>query len=516
MQFLSLQKAIYPFPCNNGIYMEKILKQTVFIVFFAFSIITSLLFVFPGKTNINNMLLPIVIIIAAAVFVKFPVMQNIKIKNPGIALLFISALALVVRIIWVSLVQVIPESDFYTYHSLGQSIITGNITNSVFVSLFPHVYGFSKILSFMYSIFGAEIITAVYFNITINMGILFLIYYLGKNLADVNTGLIAAAIYAFWPSQIFYNAFVLTEPLYTFGVLLTFYLYFIILKHIKKKWYLVLSFLLLGTGLGFLKLIRPAASIVLLSILIHFMFTQNECIESLEQRNRYSLRSKRGLIAKLANFKKAAFKASILAVLVLAFLITSALSLNYIEKTIGIETTRNTSGFFLLVGSNIEAKGKYNNEDAELLKDMINKGVPADEIQKKLSELGRKRLLQADILSQVNHQLNKNKSLWGVDTDSIHFTQAAFSPTSHIDIEKHSLWLSGVANVYYYIFFFISLYSLFVLKNKIPSFYYVFYLYILGTVAAHMLAEVQSRYHYPVIPLFCLLAATVLTRKHIA
>jgi len=173
---------------------------------------------------------------------------------------------------------------------------------------------------------------------------------------------------------------------------------------------------------------------------------------------------------------------------------------------------RHTSGFYLLVGTNLKGKGKYNNEDAAILQAMLNGGMPADKIQRQLSESGIKRILETDIILQIRHQMNKNKCMWRIDSDSISFTKATISPTSHINIEKHSIWLSEVANFYYSVFFLLALSSIFFLKNEIPPFYFVFYLFILGTVAAHMLAEVQSRYHYPVVPVLCILAATVLTR----
>lgn len=567
--------------------MEQFVKNTITLVFCIFAIITSLLFIISEEFSIENLLFPIVIITISCILAKFPYLYRVKIERPIVALLVISFLALSIRIIWVSLVQVIPESDFYTYHTLSQNILQNNVSNSVFVSLFPHVFGFSKVLSFFYEIFGSNPITAVYFNIVLSIGILILVYYLGKNLIDANTGLAAAAIYAFWPSQIFFNTFVLTEPLYTFGVLLIICFYFVIINKVKKPIYLFLSFLILGSVIGFLKLIRPSASILLLSILIHYFFIAKKKIAysnntllnrssntGLNPKNNFSgdvsnkipykvkevkvktnllipglsllklktsllkkktslfkprtnrCKQKESLLKQNANlFKKkttlpwtkasilnTGAKAALSAVLVLSCSLITSVSIDRIEDKIGIDTARHTSGFYLLVGANLEGKGKYNNKDAAILQAMLNGGMPADMIQRHLSESGIKRFLESDIMSQISHQINKNKYMWRIDSDSISFTKATISPTSHINIEKHSVWLSEVANFYYSVFFLLALSSIFFLRNKIPPFYFVFYLFILGTVAAHMLVEVQSRYHYPVVPVFCILAATVLTR----
>jgi hypothetical protein len=494
--------------------MEQLVKKTITLVFCIFAIITSLLFILSEEFSMENLLFPIVIITISCVLAKFPYLYRVKIKRPIIALSVISFLALSIRIIWATLVQVIPETDFYTYHTLSQNILQNNVSNSVFVSLFPHVFGFSKVLSFFYAIFGSNPITAVYLNIVLNMGILLLLYYLGKNLVNVNTGLAAATIYAFWPSQIFFNVFVLTEPLYTFGVLLIICFYFAIINRIEKPKYFFLLFIILGSAIGFLKLIRPSASILLLSILIHYFFIAEKTITFnyntfLKRKRIAGLNRKRNLCGNTSN---KIFSAALSAVLVLSCSLITSVSINKIEEKIGIDIARHTSGFYLLVGTNLKGKGKYNNEDAAILQAMLNGGMPADKIQRQLSESGIKRILETDIILQIRHQMNKNKCMWRIDSDSISFTKATISPTSHINIEKHSIWLSEVANFYYSVFFLLALSSIFFLKNEIPPFYFVFYLFILGTVAAHMLAEVQSRYHYPVVPVLCILAATVLTR----
>lgn len=539
--------------------MEQLLKKTVTMVFYIFSIITLLLFVFSDGLSIENLLLPIGIIVISGILAVFPYLHNIKIKKPHYVLVVICFFAIFIRIVWVNLVQVVPESDFYTYHNLAQNILNGNVKNSVFVSLFPHVFGFSKVLSFFYAIFKPDPNTAVYLNITLNLGILLMIYYLAKNLVNLNTGLAAAAIYAFWPSQIFFNTFVLTEPLYTFGILFIICFYYFTLTRVNNTVLLVLSFFVIGALTGLLRLIRPAAILLLLSILLHYFFISVKAFSftfsPIKQLKQLKLRQNKPIGTKAlsdagnpllmeaadisvpiyqkpawrrknpapsvaiiqdkikANSIETGFKILLAAVLVMSSNALTGASIDSIEKNIGIETARHTSGFFLLVGTNTEGKGKYNDKDAAMLQALINKGIPADDIQRQLSETGMERILSTDIMSQIQLQIFKNKCMWRLDSDCISFTRAYISPASHINIDKHSMWLLSAADFYYSVFFFIALSSVFFLKKNIPAFYFVFYLYILGTVTAHMLAEVQSRYHYPVIPMFCILAATVLTRK---
>jgi hypothetical protein len=82
-------------------------------------------------------------------------------------------------------------------------------------------------------------------------------------------------------------------------------------------------------------------------------------------------------------------------------------------------------------------------------------------------------------------------------------------------MSKHGDWLAFAADGYYFLFLVLSCAALFFAKSndteKIKGGSYILYLYILGTLAAHMLVEVHSRYHYPVIPLLCLSAGMFFT-----
>jgi hypothetical protein len=192
--------------------MVKIVKRIVTFVFSAFVAITFLIFVF--SENFSAAKLCIIAVIAAVIvlYVKFPIVSKWKIKRIRLFLLAAAAVSLFLRITWVYFVKAIPISDFYTYHSLAGALVGGDILYPKFISLFPHVLGYSKVLSVVYSLFGPQPDSAVAFNIVLNIGILFLIYYIGKILHDEKTGIISAVIYAFWPSQVFYNSLVLTEP----------------------------------------------------------------------------------------------------------------------------------------------------------------------------------------------------------------------------------------------------------------------------------------------------------------
>ena len=478
--------------------MGKIVKGIVTYVFSAFVAITFLIFVF--SENFSAAKLCIIAVIAAVIvlYVKFPIVSKWKIKRIRLFLLAAAAVSLFLRITWVYFVKAIPISDFYTYHSLAGALVGGDILYPKFISLFPHVLGYSKVLSAVYSLFGPHPDSAVAFNIVLNTGILFLVYYIGKILCDEKTGLVSAVIYAFWPSQIFYNSLVLTEPFFTLGILflIAFYLYTI--KRIKNTIWKIPPFLFIGITAGFLKYIRPAIIILILSFLIHYLLLEHKFNLFGKDRRKESLT-----------------RTGICILLILSYTTASSLLLSSIDNLIGIKTAKNTSGFYILAGLNSDSEGRWSEKDSALLESLINEGLTSDQIHEQLTEIGLKRLKEMNLFSFIKLQVYKNKHMWGNDYKSITYIQNSVSPESRVNMSKHGDWLAFAADGYYFLFLVLSCAALFFAKSndteKIKGGSYILYLYILGTLAAHMLVEVHSRYHYPVIPLLCLSAGMFFT-----
>lgn len=473
--------------------MERIAKKTVIIVFSIFTGLTYLLSV-TQKLSWTNAVLHLLVLLAVFLLLKFPVLQKWEIKKPRVVFALISMVALVARIIWVNLIFVNPVSDFYTLHTLADALSRGEILYPKYLSLFPHVFGYSRVLSLVYGIFGSSTTVAVYWNILVNMGILLLVYSLGKHFYDEKTGLIAAAIYACWPSQIIYNTLVLTEPVYVFGVLAILRAYLWLSERRCSSYGLYAGFAALGVLAGLLKYIRPASLIVALSVILHFIFLKTNP----EQKGVRSF-----LIHRIGPS----------ALLLVVYSITALVALNGIEKRIDIEVAKQAGGFNLYVGMNTTSKGKWSADDSALLQQLIDEGLSSPEIQDAFTTRGIERIKEMDLWAHIKHQVNKNRVMWGDDSAGIGYNQLGLSPKSHIQLGKHSSWLSLGSDAYYFVFLLLSLMSVILLKEKLSTKSFTLFLYILGTVAVHMLVEVHGRYHYPVIPMLCVLASAVLTQE---
>lgn len=479
--------------------MKNLVKKIVWVVFTIFVCITFAVFIFHKDQTFIHRIVALLSVLAAGLFIRFHAILKKDVEKPAIYLAVIAVLSLITRIIWVLLVQVVPQSDFYTYHSLADALAKGGLLYPKFISLFPHVLGYSKVLSLVYSIFGSSSSAAVCLNILLNLGILILLYVLGKLFYDAKTGLVAAAIYAFWPSQIIYNALVLTEPFFTFGALLIITGYFLVIRKTEKTSFLLTAFIVMGVAAGLLKFIRPASLIVLLSILIHYLFIHQGKTEQ------------KGKLLTLYGTRLA-----LCIVLFLSYSLTSSICLNGIDRLTSAKTARNSSGFYILVGLSQESEGRWNQQDSSLLDPMIEKGMTSEEMQQIFTDRGIERLKDMNLLSFIKLQINKNRHMWGNDSKSVSYVQNSISGTSHVNIAKHSFWLTPMADGYYFVFLLLSCAALFVAKGKLSHDSLVLYLFILGTVAAHMLVEVHSRYHYTAVPMLCILAAVALTRNQYA
>lgn len=484
--------------------MDSLVRKIIIVVFSLFVAITFLVFVIHNEMTSTHIIDISLILLVVALLVWFARRKQFEIHKSRLILLLIVGGSLIPRIIWVNLVHVVPKSDFYTIHTLAAALTQGELLYPIYISLFPHVFGYSKVLSIFYAIGGPSPFTAIYLNIALNVGILLLLYYLGSKFYNVKTGLIASAIYAFWPSQFLYNTLVLTEPFYTFGVLSIVCLYLLVIERARNKAVTVLAFCGLGIVAGLLKYIRPTALIVVLSIIIHYLFfMKNEPSKKNEPENNRK------------KFSAVWMRVGLSVILAFFYSLTSTIVLDGIEGKIGVEIARQSTGFNLFVGMNGASKGKWSAEDSALLQPMIDQGMSAAEIHDAFFDMGMDRIKNRGFLAHLQHQLNKNYVMWGSDSESLGYTQLSFSETSHIELSRHIGWLSHITNIYYFIFLLLAFLSIILLKEQLSVHSLILHLYILGTVAVHMLVEVHGRYHYPAIPLICVLAAATLGQNEI-
>jgi 4-amino-4-deoxy-L-arabinose transferase-like glycosyltransferase len=118
------------------------------------------------------------------------------------------------------------------------------------------IFWVARLLPGDVSLFG----TAVVANVVLSVLLVWLIFHLGRRLAGVAVGLVAAAVTALWPNLIFHSGVILTETLFLVLLVLTFLVAFATPAVARRPglWRMVT----VGVLLGLVGLVRPVSLVV--------------------------------------------------------------------------------------------------------------------------------------------------------------------------------------------------------------------------------------------------------------
>jgi len=127
------------------------------------------------------------------------------------------------------------------YYRIAVELKNGQGFNSTIRAPF-----YPYLLSLLFLLFdSSNLIVIKIFQSFISLLNVILIYFLGKEAFDRRTGLLAAGLFCFYPTLLFYNNFILTEVIFIF-LFTAFLLVFVLYLNNRKIRYLVFSGLLLG------------------------------------------------------------------------------------------------------------------------------------------------------------------------------------------------------------------------------------------------------------------------------
>jgi 4-amino-4-deoxy-L-arabinose transferase-like glycosyltransferase len=192
-------------------------------------------------------------------------------KNNHVAVISLIVVSIFLGLLFARIIPELPViSDSADYHNIASGILSNKtyITISNDLILYPPLYPI--FLSLIYSIAGIGSFSAVYFIQYLLVGgiALFVFLILRKfSRASLALSLIASLAILFWPYLILYSQLISSEILYSFLLILFFFLFLHINKDSKPL-------LAIGTGfvLGLAILTRPVALLLLPWICIAFLF----------------------------------------------------------------------------------------------------------------------------------------------------------------------------------------------------------------------------------------------------
>ncbi|MFU0832475.1 MAG: hypothetical protein ACFWUC_05985 [Oscillospiraceae bacterium] len=409
------------------------------------------------------------------------------------------------RVRYVQTIPMEPQSDYKTYYEIAQMLNSGTLLTSGtgycdYISLFPHVLGYPKILSVVFRLFGDGVLVAQYFNVALAVGTAFAAWRIARRLSGRIGGFVTLCTSAFWPSQILYGNFVASEYPFTFLMMCCTWLFVASLQDFDETaahpWHCVLELMALGGLLAYSGTIRPLAVIFLIAILL------------------YLLRGTMTLPARLKNdiplgmrLISDGWKRCL--VVLLAYLLFSGFFSLGTAYTVDRKIASGTAsfGYNLMVGLNTHSDGGWNQQDADYLNDAFNDTGSATEAQIACRDVALNRLTQ-NPKAVFNLMLHKFELLWGNDdygaSTNILFLDQLGNLTPQREAFLYNMMI--FSDFYYVIMLILSGVLGAFLWRKKPNASYALILFFLGTVTLHLLVETQNRYHFHVLTLFAIFA----------
>ena len=424
-----------------------------------------------------------------------------KLYHPVAICAVLSIICLLLNGVWVLMFHPMQAPDYQTFFQATCDLAEGlPLSGKDYLSLFPHILGYAAFLSMFLHIFGESILIAAIVNVLLTTGTGILIYVLSLRWTGEQSA--AATAFLLWiicPSKLLYNTMVLSEPYYTFLLLLFFMLVSFSFddtatteqksvspqsKTVREKRAAFIKRLLFGILSGITAALinsaRPIGLIPVIAVIIWVLFLSD---------NRPT-----GIW----------LKGVFLLLLLAAYLTTGHFWNSYVEKQLG-QAPSSVPGYSIYVGFNAETQGSYADEDMELLQSRYFGECErnAEAAQKSMLESAKARILEekSSIPSLMIHKLG---TLLGHDEGGVFYSKESMSGI------QYSFWCI-LSNTWYYFICFVSFIGCFELwkqsKREGDRCCWLIPLSIIGIVLAQLLVEVAARYHYCILPLLIIMAA---------
>lgn len=396
----------------------------------------------------------------------------------GKTMTLLLALCFLVNLGWVLFFRLEPRGDYATFWTTAVELSRGRSPlNRMYVALFPHILGYSAFLSLFLRLFGTGPLVAPIVNVCLTTLSGFFLYRLTLRWRGENAAALVLLAWGLFPSKIFYNAMVLSEPYYTCLLLAALWL----VAEVEARRPKLAVTLLLGTLTGaLLRLVntaRPIAAVPLIALLIWLLL----------------LRKGSGREGTRQWF---CFAAALFAV----YLLLAPLWKGFATRVLREEPAP-IPGYSIYVGLNPESLGSYSDADMERFSQYrYIEGGSAVEAQNHMLQDAKARLLSGEIPFGKLF-LTKLRSFLGFDEGG------AFYSISEMRLRTYQL-LALYSNIWYYAVGICALWGVWrLLRRGERRTVLLVPLYVIGLTLAQMLVEVAARYHYSAIPMLLLLAA---------
>lgn len=396
--------------------------------------------------------------------------------------LVLAVLTLLPRIVWVLTIDTTPVSDFQLYNDYAINVSHGDFKSyPESYPLFPFKFGYPLILGAIYRFSGQSLMAAKLFNILISLLVAFIIYRASAKLFNEKAGRAAGIIFGLWPAQIMYTSVLASEHVFIlfFSMSITLFIQMQFFNKGARRYVLPV---LMGIFLAFAHFIRPV-SVILFPVLFVYLF----------------------VVAKNTPLKRAIVsKVFILLLVGVGFLTTIGVLNATVRNLTGVSILKSSSGFSLLVGTNFNSSGMYNADDEKII---YENNFDYEKIHGEGTRIAIERILsnpkQFALLAEkkfiIQWASEDFAMLWSINNLNRETGVSSFILARAADAGL-------VLQLGYAILLLLAGAGFFLSYRNGMTIQFIILLLLGVFVAAHTLLEVQSRYHYSVIPLMVIAA----------
>ena len=400
----------------------------------------------------------------------------------GKSALILLCFCFLVNLAWVLYFRLEPVRDSQVFWDTAVQLAAKEpLSNRAYLALFPRFLGYPAFLSLFLRVFGTGPLVVPVLNVCLTTLSGLFLYRMMLRWRGPNSAALVLAAWSLFPSRIFYNTMVLSEPYYACLLLAVLW----ITAEMEARRPRLLPALLLGLLAGLLLRLYsgswPIGSVPILALLLWLLL----------------LRGERGKAERPAWL-------GYTALLLAAYLLTGPLWNAWVEDKLG-EPSASVPGFSLYVGLNPETLGSYSNEDMALLQSLYEEAEGnAEQAQREMLRLAGERLRSGLPFGKLF--FSKLRSFIGFDEGG------AFSSRAGLRDRAYQI-LAMISNIWYYAVGILSLWGCWrLLRSGNRKTILLAPLYGVGLTLAQLFVEVAARYHYSILPMLILLAAYSYTR----
>lgn len=316
--------------------MKKIYSKFFFIIYLIFSF--GLIFINFIKPKNYHLLGLLMALLAIATIVVLKNKHKLVINRRVFIILIL--LSLILRLSFLSNSYINIVSDYAFNFESCVSFAKNISLNKIYISAFPHLYSYILLLGSVMKVIGTNYNSVIILNIIVELiGILFLYKFL-KNNYSKNTSMLLILFYLYNPFSFLW--IVKCVPVIITNTLLIIFIYFF--DKLDNEKY-ILNASLTGLFLGIANTFRPIMMVAIIALLIYLIYT---------------FLNKKDMKKTIIGF----------GLVCICYILVNNIFIYIVEKKLDTQTAFKP-GFSILVGSNYDSHGMWNESDSEIFANLL-------------------------------------------------------------------------------------------------------------------------------------------------